>query len=114
MRVDNSGIHPSPASTTKSSGPSKAQEASKRSDVSSASDSKVEARGSGDVNAEISSRAKDLAQAKSVASAAPETREDKIAELKRRISEGSYALDHNAIADRLVDDHLGMMKAGGA
>ena len=59
---------------------------------------------------EISSKAKDLAKAKAVAAETPDVREQKIAELKKRISEGSYKVDARATADRLVDEH---MKFGG-
>jgi negative regulator of flagellin synthesis FlgM len=62
----------------------------------------------GSVKTEISSRAHDLAHAKSVATNAPDTREAKIAELKARIAEGRYKVDNEAIADRMVDDHLKM------
>jgi negative regulator of flagellin synthesis FlgM len=58
------------------------------------------------VKADISSRGKDIAHASALAQAAPDTREEKIAELKRRISEGSYKVDANAVADRMVDEHL--------
>jgi negative regulator of flagellin synthesis FlgM len=61
---------------------------------------------SGDANATISSKGKELAQAKSVATNAADIREEKIAELKRRIAAGKYNVDSNAVADRLVDDHL--------
>lgn len=57
-------------------------------------------------NAEISSKAKEMSKAREVASAAPDTREEKIAELKRRITEGRYQVDAKAVADRMVDEHL--------
>ena len=60
----------------------------------------------GSVNAEISSRGRELAQAKQVASGAPDVREQKIAELKRRIAEGSYNVSPEAVSNRLVDEHL--------
>jgi flagellar biosynthesis anti-sigma factor FlgM len=46
-----------------------------------------------------------------VASSAPDVREERIAELKRRIQSGSYQMDPNAIADKMVTEHL---KTGGA
>jgi negative regulator of flagellin synthesis FlgM len=57
-------------------------------------------------NAEISSKSKDFAQAKAVAAKAPDIREDKVADLKSKISEGGYRIDADALADRMVDDHL--------
>lgn len=58
--------------------------------------------------AEISSRAKDMARAREVADATPDVREEKIAELKKRIAEGRYNVKADAIADKLVDDHIKM------
>src|SRR3954462_6459649 len=60
----------------------------------------------GAVKADISSHGKEIATANAVARSAPDTREDKIAELKKRIAEGSYKVDANAVADRMVNDHL--------
>ena len=59
-----------------------------------------------DAKAEISAKAKDFAKAKAVAADAPDVREDRVAELKKRISEGKYQVDAQAVADRMVDDHL--------
>lgn len=57
-------------------------------------------------SATISARAKEFSKAKEVAGNAPDVREEKIAELKRRISAGKYSVDADAVADRMVDDHL--------
>lgn len=57
-------------------------------------------------NAEISSKAKDMAKAKQVASDTPDVREAKIAELKERIQNKKYNVGADAIADKLVDDHI--------
>jgi negative regulator of flagellin synthesis FlgM len=65
-----------------------------------------------DVNADISTRGKDFAKAQAVASGAPDVREEKIAELKKRIAQGGYKIDTDAIADRMVDEHLGMHGIG--
>ncbi len=62
----------------------------------------------GDVSASISPRARELANAKALATAAPDVREEKIAELKKRIAAGGYHVDADKIADRLVDDHIKM------
>lgn len=59
-----------------------------------------------EVKAEFSSRAKDFSKAKQVASETPDVREAKVAELKKRIAEGKYKVDANAVADRMVDEHL--------
>src|SRR4051812_28767976 len=58
------------------------------------------------VSASISPRSREFAQAKAVATSAPDVREDKIAELRKRIAEKSYHVNSDAIADRMVDDHL--------
>jgi negative regulator of flagellin synthesis FlgM len=65
-----------------------------------------QAQVSGAANTEISSKAKEMAKAKDVAASAPDVREEKIAELKRRIAAGKYQVDSDAIADRMVNDHL--------
>jgi flagellar biosynthesis anti-sigma factor FlgM len=56
--------------------------------------------------AEISSRGKEMATAKAAAASASDVREDRIAELKRRIQAGTYKVDADKVADRMVDDHL--------
>ncbi len=56
--------------------------------------------------AEISSRGKELASAKAAATRAPDVREERIAELKKRIEAGQYQVDAKKVADRMVDDHL--------
>ncbi|MGK5082220.1 flagellar biosynthesis anti-sigma factor FlgM [Bdellovibrionota bacterium FG-1] len=66
----------------------------------------------GDAKTEISGRAKEMAHAKAAATDAPETREEKIAALKARISASKYKVDNDAVADRLVDDHLQMSGIG--
>ena len=58
------------------------------------------------VKPELSSKAKDMATAKAVATQAPDVREEKIAELKLRIAAGKYEVSPQAVADRMVDDHL--------
>ncbi len=56
--------------------------------------------------AQISTRAKEFSKAKEAAASAPDVREQKIAELKKKISDGKYKVDAGAIADRLVDEHI--------
>lgn len=58
------------------------------------------------VKASISSKARDQARAREIASRTPDVREDRIAELKQRIAQGRYHIDADAIADRMVDEHL--------
>ncbi len=63
------------------------------------------------VNAEISTKAKDMAKAKQVASESSDVREAKIAELREKIQNKKYNVGADAIADRLVDDHMGLAGA---
>ncbi|OFZ20156.1 MAG: flagellar biosynthesis anti-sigma factor FlgM [Bdellovibrionales bacterium GWB1_55_8] len=104
MRV-NSTIH-HPAQTADAGAAKKAgktdQADSRRNDRASAPQTTIP----GSVNAEISSRGRELARAKSVAESAPDIREGKIAELKQRIAAGKYNVSPEAISDRLVDEHL--------
>ncbi|MCM2280001.1 MAG: flagellar biosynthesis anti-sigma factor FlgM [Oligoflexia bacterium] len=63
----------------------------------------------GAARTEISGRAKELAKAKELANAAPDVREERVAALKAKIAAGKYKVDADAVADRMVDEHL---KAG--
>lgn len=78
-------------------------------------DSKVGAdsvsKRSDSTNTEISTKARDLAKAKQVATEAPDVRESRIAELREKIQNKTYNVSADAIADRLVDDHLRMTGA---
>jgi negative regulator of flagellin synthesis FlgM len=73
-----------------------------------AAHSKAEVDDTPDANTEISAKSKEFAHAKSVAAAAPDVREDRVNELKRKIADGHYHVDNQAVADRLVEDHLRM------
>ncbi len=54
----------------------------------------------------ISGRAKDVAKAKEIAMAAPDVNEEKIAKLKAAISSGTYNVDADKVAEKMLDDHL--------
>lgn len=54
---------------------------------------------------EISAKGKDFAKAHAVASAVSDIREDKIAALKKRIADGEYRIDNDAIADKMIGEH---------
>lgn len=64
------------------------------------------AAGSTSATTEISSKAKEMATARATAAGAPDVREDRIAELKKRIAEGKYEVDSNKVADKLISDHM--------
>jgi flagellar biosynthesis anti-sigma factor FlgM len=57
-------------------------------------------------SAQISSKARDMAQAKQVATDTPDVRESKIAALREQIQNKKYHVSASDISDRLVDDHL--------
>lgn len=54
----------------------------------------------------ISGRAKEAAQAKEIAKNAADVDEARVAKLKAAIRNGTYEVDADKIADRLVDEHL--------
>lgn len=56
--------------------------------------------------ADISNRAKELATARTIAEQAPEAREARIAELRKKIQDKSYEVDPEAIADKMIKEHL--------
>jgi len=43
---------------------------------------------------------------KQIISSEPDIREDKVSELKQRIESGKYTIDHEAVADKLVDSYI--------
>ncbi len=113
MRVNHSGNAPvqgGDVSGAKQSGRGSAVHASKGNEKSSDA-REIEKSAHSGANTEISAKSRDFAKAKAVATEAPDLREDKIADLKKRISEGSYKIDTGSIADRMVDDHLRMSGA---
>ncbi|MCB0365932.1 MAG: flagellar biosynthesis anti-sigma factor FlgM [Bdellovibrionaceae bacterium] len=61
----------------------------------------------GSVKLNLSDRAQAFQKAKEIASKV-DVDEAKVARLQKLIDEGKYSVDASAIADRLVDDHLGM------
>ena len=64
------------------------------------------AKNTSGAKAEISAKSREFSQAKAVATQTPDVREDRVAELKKKIAEGSYRIDDEAIAERMVDEHL--------
>ena len=58
---------------------------------------------------EVSPRAKEAAQARSAAAAAPDVREDKVAKIKQSMQNGNYSVDADMVASRMVDDHMETM-----
>ncbi len=61
----------------------------------------------GSAKVELSQRAQDIKKAKELAmSKTDEVDEAKVARLQKMIDEGKYKVDAEAVADRLVDEHL--------
>jgi negative regulator of flagellin synthesis FlgM len=87
-------------------GASGAKRTDKSSAAESASKAGTAAIDSSAVKPEISSKAREFSQAKDIASNASDVREEKIAELKRRIASGTYQVNAQAIADKMVDEHM--------
>jgi negative regulator of flagellin synthesis FlgM len=108
MRVSQSGNNPvqsTETSGTRNTTRTQASTPAKKTENAAAA---AKTRDIGGASAEISSRGKEMARAKEVAASAPDVREEKIAELRRRIAEGKYQTDPEAIADRMLKDHVEM------
>lgn len=54
----------------------------------------------------ISQASKEVRLAREVIGPTPDIREDKVAEFKAKIESGNYRIDHQAVADKLVDAFL--------
>jgi negative regulator of flagellin synthesis FlgM len=103
MKVSNNKI--GHAGSLATGGAGKAESAAAKKDISSKSGlSKSEIRDSANVN--VSERAQMMAKAKEIASSPMSVDEAKVARLQKMIDEGKYKIDADAIADRLVDEHL--------
>lgn len=61
-------------------------------------------KGSSNVN--VSERAQMMSKAKEIAGSPMTVDEAKVARLQKMIDEGNYKVDAEAIADRLVDEHM--------
>jgi len=65
----------------------------------------VNAKSSGDASTvSLSARSQDIMKAKELAMAAPDVREDRVAELQKMIDSGKYKVDSRDIADKMVDE----------
>ena len=109
MRVNQTGTNPTQnreVSGAKKSDRAASTKRADRTDKSGSVDS------SADVSMNISTRAKEAAKAKEIAASTPDIRAEKIAELKRKIAAGKYNIDENAIADRMVNEHVATRDLG--
>jgi negative regulator of flagellin synthesis FlgM len=103
-RVGNPGANAVQGSEAQKS--SRAGKANAAADKAKAEGNSSAAAASGDSQTTISSKGRDAAKAMAAANSAPDVREEKIAELKRRIAAGKYQVDPKAVADKMVDEHL--------
>lgn len=55
---------------------------------------------------DLSSRAKDIQQVRQILEDIPDVREDKVAELKRQIDNGTYQVNADKIAEKMVSESL--------
>ncbi|MGZ3793813.1 MAG: flagellar biosynthesis anti-sigma factor FlgM [Bdellovibrio sp.] len=55
---------------------------------------------------DVSDRAQEAKRIKELAMAAPDVDEAKVAKFRKLIDEGKYQVDADAIADKMVDEHL--------
>ena len=60
----------------------------------------------GSANVNVSERAQMMQRAKELASQPMSVDEAKVARLQKMIDDGNYKVDANAVADRLVEEHL--------
>jgi len=115
MRVSQTGSNPIPGVDTGSAQEAHGARRTEKNEKTGGA-KKAERPSAADIasgaQADISPRAKDLSHAKQVASDAPDVREEKIAELRRRIDAGKYNVNADAIADRMVDEHVSMRGIG--
>ncbi len=56
-----------------------------------------------DTIVDLSPALKETQTIREIISSEPDVREDKVSELKERIESGRYKIDHEAVADKLVD-----------
>jgi negative regulator of flagellin synthesis FlgM len=55
---------------------------------------------------ELSNRAQDMKRIKEIATAGPDVDEAKVAKFQKMIDEGKYDVDAEALADKMVDEHI--------
>lgn len=104
MKVSNNKIG-NPSSTLDAGKTGKADAAVAQKNIQSGgAKSKADVKSAANVN--VSERAQMMAKAKEIASSPMSVDEAKVARLQKMIDEGKYKVDADAIADRLVDEHM--------
>lgn len=105
MKVNNNKIGNTPAGVDASKlAKTDAAQGLKKDVKAGALNNKQAVKNSANVN--VSERAQMMAKAKEIASQPMSVDEAKVARLQKLIDEGNYKVDADAIADRLVDEHL--------
>lgn len=104
-------VNPSTTQSAQSSETSSSKKASRSSAASESSSANRSSKLSDSYKAELSDRAREMSHAKAAANSTPDVREDRVAALKRKIADGSYNVDADAIAEKMFDEH---MSTGGA
>lgn len=99
-----SGKSPSPMQTAESAKLAKTDGAERKSAKSTVSAADL----GGSSKVDLSDRARDVAKAKSLATPSDSIDEAKVARLQKMIDQGNYKVDAEAIADRLLDEHMKM------
>lgn len=112
MRVNSSTSNAVQNSASSETTEASAAKKSQRSEKAPAKAKLVEAGDISGAKSEISGKAKEMAQAKSIAAAAPDVREGKIEALRAKILAGKYKVDSEAIADKMVDEHIRTAEMG--
>ena len=54
----------------------------------------------------LSTASKEAQTAREIIASEPDVREDKVAELRKRIESGNYTIDNKAVADKIVDSFI--------
>jgi len=54
----------------------------------------------------LSTASKETQTAREIIASVPDVREDKVAELRKRIESGNYTIDNKAVADKIVDSFM--------
>jgi len=105
MKIDDRMIQYEIGKQLPNSTPEEAGKVTKKdvSDVSSPRDSDSSRKGT---VVHHSSEWREAKRIEEAIAAAPDVREEKVAELKARIESGEYRIDHDAIADKLIDAFL--------
>jgi negative regulator of flagellin synthesis FlgM len=83
-----------------------AAEVNKKKQLSDEQQVEEKAQSGQDTIVNLSQTLKETQLIKEIISSEPDIREDKVSELKQKIESGTYTIDNNAVADKLVDSFI--------